>query len=88
MIGPEGMRDKLNLEVGEDNLQLCVKGTGHCFRARIVAMCAKFPGFGTYSRYGYVNALSPGLIVTIEQMKFMIEDLQQHELDSDYIVPK
>jgi len=45
-------------------LKFALKKLGHCFRARIVAMIAKFPGiFGFSSFYPIVLAGSDAIIV-------------------------
>jgi hypothetical protein len=61
---PEGMRDNLDIEVGDDNLKLCLDNSGHCFKARVVVLASKFPGFGKFTKYGYINHIHPPIVVT------------------------
>lgn len=68
-------------------MKLCFAGHGHCFRARVVVLAAKFPAFGHFSKYDFIN-LHPQVIVTDDQYKFMMEDYMQTKLGEDYVVPK
>ena len=46
---PMSVSRRLGIEVGEKNFQICTKNKEQCFRARPIAMAAKYPGLGLSS---------------------------------------
>lgn len=90
VIVPEGFRDQLNIKAGDEHYKLCLTGLGHCFRARIVVLASNWPTFATFSKYRFVSYIPQGaaIIVTEDQLKFMIEDIKGSKLEPDFLLPK
>ena len=74
IIIPEGTRSTLDITVGRENLQLCTKDLHFCFRTRVVMTTRKFPGFAS-SSYQFISFTKPSIQMTIDQMKFIIKEL-------------
>ena len=70
-IIPEGTRDVLDLQVGEDNMKLCSYDLSHCFKARPVMTVKKFPGFAA-SSYQLISWTEPNVIISPQQFDFLI----------------
>ena len=66
----------LDVNVGEDNLKLCVMDS-KCHKVRIIAMANKFPGFGGFSRFYPYAFMQPQAILTVDQMKWLLEDIME-----------
>lgn len=81
IIVPEGIRNTLDINVGDPNLKLCTEDLLHCFRARVVMTTKKFPGFDS-SSYQYVVFTKPSIQMTEGQMKFMIRELSSEPIDN------
>ena len=45
VIIASGTEQRIDAVVGKGIFKLCVDGIGHCFKARVIAMADKFPGF-------------------------------------------
>ena len=64
------------MQVGEPNLKLCPHGwEAKCFKARIIAMAPKLPGFAKFSSYKLIGMVDPPAVVSEEQMKYMMKFL-------------
>ena len=46
-----------------------------CFRARIVILANKFPGFPRFSSFSMIQISKPHAIVTQSQYRYMLEEL-------------
>ena len=44
-------------------------------KARVVATARKFPGFHTFSGYPHIYSIGPAILVTMEQMKSIINEI-------------
>lgn len=51
-----------------------------CFKARVVMLASKFPGF-YFSSYFFVNYLITEVIVSENQFKFMLKELTNQTID-------
>lgn len=63
IIIPEGSRNYLGVEVGKPNLKLCINKNNQCYKARVIAMAKKFPGFQNFASFYPINFLGPEGIV-------------------------
>lgn len=64
----------MDISVGDPNLQLCTEDSTRCFKARVVMTTKKFPGFEA-SSYRWIIFSNPSIIISPEQMKFLIKEL-------------
>ena len=64
----------MDITVGDPNLMLCTRWTDQCFRTRVVMTTKKFPGFGS-SSYRYISYAQPSVLITEDQLKFLIKEL-------------
>ena len=75
VVIPEGVRTILGVEIGQPNLRLCNKNQlKQCYRARVVALAGKFPGFNTFSSFKPVSFFEPDGVVCMNDMQFLIRD--------------
>jgi len=77
-IIPEGTRDVLDLQVGEDNMKLCSYDLSHCFKARPVMTVRKFPGFAS-SSYQLISWTEPNVIISPQQFDYIIRQISPKE---------
>jgi hypothetical protein len=59
IVIPEGTRNYLDLTIGDENLKLCHTHVGKCYRAKVVVMASKFPGFSLFSKHYQINYAYP-----------------------------
>jgi len=64
IVVASGAKQYLNIDVGQDSLKLCQIGTNDCFKARVVLLADKFPGFEIFSSFLSIVYIKPTAILS------------------------